>query len=454
MVPSTGVRNNIRCNFWCMPVVLSIAGSDSIGGAGVQADIKALSSLGVHATTVITCVTSQNTTKVSAIFPLPVEHVLSQLEAVLTDAKISSIKMGMLYSQEIASAVAARLRPERLPLVVDPVLAAGVGDSLHTHGLLRTLKEEVFPLAWIITPNRYEAEALLGKKIRNLTEARRACHSLMEMGPRSVLLKGGHFTGKKVVDLLCIEGEIKEIKATRLEVRPHGSGCNLSSYIAGHLALGLGLEEAVVASRALIQDALSAAYSVGQGLKVLDSLSSLKREALRYQTLVQLKEGVDALIPKLERRWIPEVGMNFAYALPRARYIEDVVAIEGRIVASGDKARRCGCLAFGASRHMAKVVLAAMSYDPCMRSALNLRYSKENLNRLKELGLTSSAFDRSEEPDGVSTMDWGTRKAIESHGAIPDIIYDLGGIGKEPMIRILGRDPMDVIDKISGIWLR
>lgn len=434
-----------------MPVALTIAGSDSIGGAGIQADVRAMASMGVHAASVITCVTSQNTQGVSAILPLPVEHVLSQLESVLGDAETAAAKTGMLYSREIASAVADRLKPEGLPLVVDPVLAAGVGDSLHTKDLVQALEEEVLPLAWVLTPNRHEAEVLTGKRVRGLAEARRACRSLAAMGPRAVLLKGGHFTGDVVVDLLYTDDELLEIKAPRLDVRPHGSGCNLSSYITGHLALGAGIKEAVVASRSRVQDALASSYPVGQGLQVVDSLSSLNREALRYQVLAELREAVDALMAKLRREWVPEVGMNFAYALPRARYFEDVCALEGRIVGAGDHALRCGCLAFGASRHMARVVLAAMAFDPGMRSALNLRLSRDNLRGLKGQGLVVASFDRAKEPEGVSTMEWGTSKAIRSCGRMPDAVYDLGGPGKEPMIRVLGRDPGDVLRKLSGL---
>jgi hydroxymethylpyrimidine/phosphomethylpyrimidine kinase len=406
----------------------------------------------VHAASVITCVTSQNTLSVSAIMPLPREHVLSQLEAVLGDAEVAAAKTGMLYSREIASTVAGRLEPEGLPLVVDPVLAAGVGDSLHVKGLLGALREELIPLATVVTPNRHEAEVLTGKGIKDLADAKRACRGLSDLGPRAVLLKGGHFSGEVVVDLLYCEGELTEIKAPRLDVKPHGSGCNLSSFIAGNLAKGLGVREAVILARSRTQDALASSYAVGQGLRVVDSLAALNREATRYQVLVELRESLDLLLPKLTREWVPEVGMNFVFALPGARYYEDVCGIEGRIVGSGRGAMRCGCLSFGASRHLARVVLAAMRAESCTRAALNLRYSTPNLSQLRRLGLTAASFDRSQEPEGVKTMEWGTLDAIERFGRMPDLVFDQGGMGKEPMIRVLGRDPGDVLRKIQGLW--
>ncbi|HUL40021.1 MAG TPA: bifunctional hydroxymethylpyrimidine kinase/phosphomethylpyrimidine kinase, partial [Methanomassiliicoccales archaeon] len=272
-----------------MVVALTVAGSDSIGGAGIQADIKAMASMGVHPASVITCVTSQNTKGVSAILPIPIDHIISQLEAVLGDADVMAIKIGMLYSQEIADAVATRLATEGSPMVVDPVMVAGVGDSLQGKGLLKALREKIIPLASLVTPNRSEAETLTGKKVRDLSEAKVACLSISELGAGGVLLKGGHFEGDQVIDLLYFEEEFIEVRAPRVEVRPHGSGCNLSSYITGYLALGVELKDAVISARSRLIDALEAHYPVGEGLEVLDSLATLNREAQRYITLIELE---------------------------------------------------------------------------------------------------------------------------------------------------------------------
>jgi hydroxymethylpyrimidine kinase / phosphomethylpyrimidine kinase / thiamine-phosphate diphosphorylase len=435
-----------------MVVALTIAGSDSIGGAGIQADIKALASMGVHPASVITCITSQNTQSVSSILPIPIEHVLSQLEAVLGDAEVAAAKTGMLYSKEIAAAVAGRLATEGIPLVVDPVLVAGVGDSLHTRSLLNTLKDEIIPLASLVTPNRAEAEALVGKRIKSLTEARNACRIIQALGAKAVLLKGGHFESEQVTDLLLFEDEFVEVHAPRIEVKVHGSGCNLSSYIAGYLALGTGIKEAVISARSRLMDSMLAHYPVGGGLELLDSLATLKRESQRYIILVELEEAIAHLETRLTRDLVPEVGMNFVYALPHARYYEDVCGLEGRIVGRGAGATRTGCLAFGSSRHVARIVLTAMSYDPRIRSALNLRYSEANLTRLKGLGLSIGCFDRSEEPRQVKTMEWGTASVIEALGFVPDVIFDQGGMGKEPMIRVLGESPSNVLEKIQGIF--
>ncbi len=436
-----------------MVVALSIAGSDPIGGAGIQADLKAFASLGVHGTTVVTAITSQNTQRVSGIFPVPEEQVLSQLEAVLEDANVDAVKTGMLYSAGIAKVVAKRLKSLRLPLVVDPVLVAGVGDSLYSGDLVAAIKKELMPIASLVTPNKSEAEKLSGIKIRSGADARSACERISELGAEAVLLKGGHFDGADVKDLLFIEGDFTEIHGPRVDVKAHGAGCHLASYITAHLAKGVGLQEAVVLARGNISDALSMSYSVGKGLKVVHSLATMERDLLRYPVLVALDEAVKALEGMLNRDWIPEVGINFAYALPHARYYEDICALRGRIVAVGNEARHVGCLEFGASRHVARIVLAAMHFDPGTRSALNLRYSEENLSKLRASGLMIASFERRKEPEGVKTMEWGTAQAIRKAGKVPDAIFDRGDVGKEPMIRILGRDPFDVLQKINPAML-
>jgi hydroxymethylpyrimidine/phosphomethylpyrimidine kinase len=436
-----------------MVVALSIAGSDPIGGAGIQADLKAFASLGVHGTTVITAITSQNTQRVTDIFPVPEKTVLTQLDAVLNDVKVAAAKTGMLYSAGIAKAVAKRLKSSNIPLVVDPVLIAGVGDSLYSGDLVTVLKKELLPIASLATPNKSEAEKLAEMKIRSIADARKACRRISELGAGAVLLKGGHFDGADARDLLFIDGNFTEIHGPRVDVKAHGAGCHLASYITAHLANGIELQEAVVLAKSNINDAMSMSYGVGKGLKIVHSLATMERELLRYPVLVALDEAVNVLEGMLSRDWVPEVGTNFAYALPHARYYEDVCALKGRIVGIENGARHVGCLGFGASRHVARIVLTAMHYDSAMRSALNLRHSEENLSKLKATGLEITSFDRKKEPEGARTMEWGTAVAIKNAGKVPDVIFDRGGAGKEPMIRVLGRDPFDVLAKINPAML-
>ncbi|MBM4236987.1 MAG: bifunctional hydroxymethylpyrimidine kinase/phosphomethylpyrimidine kinase [Euryarchaeota archaeon] len=443
-----GEKINYEMKYSPMLVVLTIAGSDSIGGAGIQADIKALASMGIHGASVITAVTSQNTRGVEAIHPMPADQIRSQLDAILKDAKISAAKTGMLYSAEIAEAVAAAVSKRGFPVVVDPVLAAGVGDSLHSKNLLVALKRDIIPMAAVVTPNVPEAEALAGMRIRSKKDRSMACEALASMGAKAVLLKGGHLRGAMAIDTLYLGGEIEELSSPRIEERGHGGGCVLASYIAGYLAMGKDVRGAAIAAKRRIFDAIMLNYAVGKGLRIVNPLGPADKEILRYRVLKDLKDAVSKLESVLPASWVPEVGINFAFALPGARDTDEVCGIEGRIASISGRLAHGGCFEFGASKHVATIVLTAMKYDNAMRSAVNVRYSENSIVALRRAGMRIGSFDRSEEPKRRKTMEWGTAKVIEEMGFVPDVVFDRGGIGKEPMIRILGKDPAEVVKKV------
>lgn len=434
-----------------MLVALTVAGSDSIGGAGIEADLKAFSSMGVHGTCVVTAVTSQNTMRVADILPMPVRHVTSQLAAVLDDAEVASAKTGMLYSARIAKAVARRLACENFPIVVDPVMIASVGNTLHQKHLVLALKTDIIPIAKVVTPNRHEAEALSDIPVRTLRDARKACEIICDMGAEAVVIKGGHFSTPEATDLLLHRGVFYEISAPRLPAHVHGGGCALSSFIAGNLARGMDVRQAVVASKSMITEAIRSSYAVGKGIAVVNPLAALEKEAGKFAVMSSLRKAVDEMLPLLEPSLIPEVGINFVYALPNATELGEVCGLDGRILSITGKARHCGGIAFGSSRHVAMIVLTAMRFDREKRSAMNIRYTPENLSKLRAAGLSIGSFDRRREPKGRKTMEWGTAKVIEKAGAVPDAIYDEGGLGKEAMIRLLGRDPEDVLAKMRRV---
>ncbi|MFP4170064.1 MAG: bifunctional hydroxymethylpyrimidine kinase/phosphomethylpyrimidine kinase [Methanomassiliicoccales archaeon] len=434
-----------------MFAALTIAGSDSGGGAGIQADLRAFSSLGVHGSSVLTCVTSQNTVRVGNIYPLPVEQVLSQMDAVLEDIEISAVKTGMLYSAPIARAVIGRLEEEDLPLVIDPVMVAGVGDPLHVSDFVEALRGTVVPAAHLLTPNRQEAEAITGTGIDSESSARAACRELVDMGAGSVLLKGGHMDGEEAVDLLLHDDQFHRFSSPRLDLRGHGGGCTLSSYIAGFTARGAELLEAVSRGKESIWQAYSTSYRVGKGVDIVDSSGPLRREAMRYTLMRDLEAAVREVETILPMGWVPEVGMNFVHALPGALSPSDVCGVQGRISVVEGRLTHPRCLSFGASKHVATIVLTAMRFDPGVRSALNLRYSEAHVQALKDSNLTLGSFDRADEPEEGSTMEWGTYRAISDLQEVPDAIFDRGGVGKEPMIRLLGESPEEVLVKLRAI---
>ncbi len=252
------------------PRVLSIAGSDSGGGAGIQADLKTFSALGCYGMTAITALTAQNTQGVRGIFGVPPEFLAAQIDAVIEDIGVDAVKIGMLHAPEIVRVVAQAIRKHKLQRVVlDPVMVATSGDRLIAEETVAVLVQELFPLATVITPNLDEAELLLGHKISGISGLEPAAQELLALGAPNVLLKGGHLQGEEVVDLLLQPGrEPVRLSSQRISSQNvHGTGCTLSSAIAAQLATGHPLEQAVRLARAYILGAIAAGAEVrtGQG---------------------------------------------------------------------------------------------------------------------------------------------------------------------------------------------
>jgi hydroxymethylpyrimidine/phosphomethylpyrimidine kinase len=252
------------------PRVLSIAGSDSGGGAGIQADLKTFAALGCFGMTAITALTAQNTCGVRAIHPVPPDMLRAQIDAVLEDIGADAVKVGMLHSPEIVRTVAQAIDRHQLQRVVfDPVMVATSGAKLIDDPAIAVLVTELFPRAALITPNLDEATLLVGRPLTSAQDMAQAAAELVARGARAVLLKGGHLTGDKVIDVLLeASGEPIWMAAPRIDTaNTHGTGCTLSSAIAAHLALGATLTQAVQQARDFVRQALQAGASVktGQG---------------------------------------------------------------------------------------------------------------------------------------------------------------------------------------------
>ena len=435
---------------------LTIAGSDSGAGAGVQADLKTFSALGVYGTTVITALTAQNTQGVKEIFPLPASFVKRQIEAIMDDIKIEVAKTGMLYSSEIMQVVAEAAEKYGLKLVVDPVFRAGSGDLLIKEENKEALIRLLIPKAHIVIPNRFEAEDIAGMKIENLDEMKKAAEKIAELGVKAVIIKGGHLDekSKTITDILYHNGEFRIFTKPRVDVKPHGGGCSFSSAIAAYLAYGNSISQAVEKAEKFIGEALKFALKVGRGRAPVNPMATLYNEAEKFRVLEDvyaaakmIEESSELLLP-----YAAEVGTQVAMALSYASNKWHVAAVEGRIVKVGSKLRRVGCVRFGASNHLARIILTAMKYDSSMRAALNLHYSPELVEAFRKAEFTVSSFDRKQEPieqkiiEG-KTLSWGTEQAIKKLGKVPDIIYDLGEPGKEAMIRVLDKSATKTVEK-------
>ena len=254
-----------------IPIALTIAGSDSSGGAGIQADLKTFSALGVYGASVLTGLTAQNTRAVSAIHAVPGAFITAQLDAVFDDLDIKAIKIGMVGTLEAINAVADKLAVlENIPVILDPVMVATSGDALLESGAEQALRERLIPLAKLITPNLYEAARLLGDPgiAVNEEQMRDQADRLLEFGAQAVLIKGGHGKGAEAVDILTQDNGQTRLAVPRIATsNTHGTGCTLSSAIAAGLAKGASLEDACTQAKAYLTGALSAAdaLDVGQG---------------------------------------------------------------------------------------------------------------------------------------------------------------------------------------------
>jgi hydroxymethylpyrimidine/phosphomethylpyrimidine kinase len=449
LAPVNSIRN---------PSVLTFGGVDSCGGAGVAADLKTFAALKIHGACVITALTAQNTEGVKAILPVESGFVRKQVEAVLNDLQIKYVKSGMLYTKENVKVVAETVEKYNLKIVVDPVFKSGVGNSLTMENVKSSYINELLPITYVLTPNIFEAEELSELKIRDLKDVKRAAVKISKFGVKNIIIKGGHLESGPVLDVFYHDGRFIFHKKPRVGVTPHGGGCSFSAALTANLAKGLDLRKAFLESEHLMEEIFHFSLKIGKGREAINPTSQLHNEAERYNVIKTLSLAVK----KIEENekflpFIAEVGTQIGMALPYASTSEHVAAVEGRIVKGIGKAKVAGPIKFGVSKHIAAVILTCMQFDANFRSAMNLHYSEDLVNAFRKKKLTVSSFSREDEPKKIKkiegkTLVWGVSQAIKKVGRIPDVIYDLGEVGKEPMIRILGRDALEVVKKaVIGI---
>ena len=437
-----------------MKRILTIAGSDSGGGAGIQADLKTITLLGGFGLTVITALTAQNTQEVRAIHGLPAAFIEQQLDAVLLDIGADAAKTGMLFDAPAIEAVAGRLSAYGIEeLVVDPVMVAKGGDALLVEEARETLVKQLIPMAFVVTPNIPEAEVISRGSISTEEDVHEAARVIHAMGAKHVLVKGGHLKGP-ARDVLYDGKEFFEFSKERVSTpHTHGTGCVYSAAIATYLAMGFEIKEAVERAKDFVHTAIRFAVPLGNGRGPTNVYAAFARDQEKYGVLQALKTSLARLQQASIGHLVPEVQSNLGYALPFAERHADVAAFPGRLVRLGESMVAVSGPAFGASRHIATVILTAMRRDPAFRSAMNIRFSEGTIRQCQALGWKVGSFDRSHEPAHIKereggTLEWGTQTVLSQASEIPDAIYDLGEIGKEPMIRVLGRTPEEVVDKV------
>jgi hydroxymethylpyrimidine kinase / phosphomethylpyrimidine kinase / thiamine-phosphate diphosphorylase len=441
-----------------MKRILTIAGSDTGGGAGIQADLKTIATLGGHGMSVITALTAQNSLGVQSVYPIPLPFIEAQIDAVLADMGADAAKTGMLYDGAVAKVVAEKMNHYGVDnLVVDPLLAATDGTPLLNEEGRVALLKELLPLATLVTPNLPEAAELAGMEVRTMNEMKEAAKRIHEYGAKAVFITGGHREGDPV-DILFDGSGLTEFQSERIAGPDvHGTGCVLSAAIATELAKGASLLEAVQRGREMTITSIKAALTIGTGRRFTHPHAYEAVDEERSKVIKALDEALAQLQREKEiGRLIPEVSSNLGYALPSAQTKRDVAAFPGRIIRVRDTMTTINAPAFGASQHIASIILTVMQHDPSCRSAMNIAYSPSLLKACEKAGFSVLGFDRAKEPQEVTeeegrSLAWGVENVLKRSGEVPDAIYDEGGWGKEPMIRILGRNPEEVIQKAIKI---
>ncbi|MDC3254200.1 bifunctional hydroxymethylpyrimidine kinase/phosphomethylpyrimidine kinase [Nitrosopumilus sp.] len=426
--------------------LLSIGGSDPSSGAGIQSDIKTFSTLDVHGLTIITTITGQNTTNFGMVEPVSKKILQNQWESIISDFKIDGIKIGMVYNSEIIKTVYQNLKKLNIPIVVDPVIKSTTGGMLIKKSAISDFKKFIIPLATIITPNRFEAEILTKTKINSKNTPEKIAKMIQRMGAKNVVITGVEIKNKKVSDFVLEKNKKYYIVDEKISKMNRGSGCIHSAAVLYSIVKNKNIKKSLEFSKKITLNSIKNSKKVGKGIEITNVD---KQDKLKIKLLNSINELIK--IKKIYQN-IPECQTNFVYSKQKPKSINEILGISGRIVKAGEKVIMAGDLAYGGSKHVATALLTINKKYSKIQSAINLKYRKETITKIKKLKLTTYDYDRNQEPKNVknkgSTIEWGIKNAIKNSKKPPDIIYHKGDFGKEPMIIVFGETPDIVIKKI------
>ncbi|WP_254765822.1 bifunctional hydroxymethylpyrimidine kinase/phosphomethylpyrimidine kinase [Salinilacihabitans rarus] len=417
------------------PVALTVAGSDSGGGAGIQADLQSMAAHGVFGTSAVTAVTAQNTRGVDSAHVLPLEEIEAQIEAVLGDFDVAAAKTGMLATAPVVDLVAERVADADVPVVVDPVMVAASGDRLLDADAERAY-EGLIADATLVTPNADEAEVLTGVAVEDDASAREAGEAIRELGADAALVKGGHVPGDAVRDVLVAADGVEIFEHPRVETdATHGSGCTLSASIAARLARGEALADAVEAATAYMERAVRYHYDVGEGPGAVNHLVGLRNDAAREPTAEAVREAVDRLADVDVAAVIREGGTTVVGATPWAETVEEVAAVEGGLARTPSGVRPNGDVRFGASDDVARTLLAAREAFPDRRFAADLRAGGDVRRAVDALGWDVAAAD----------------EALSDRAAPPVAVFDRDGDGDAGTATLLAREAGTLVERTLAL---
>ena len=422
--------------------VLSIGGSDPSSGAGIQSDIKTFENHGVYGFTVITAITSQNTKKISKILPISSKIIKSQLESVLSDFQIDSIKIGMMYDSSIIKAVHVMIKNQKCPIVVDPIIESTTKAILLKKSAITDYRKMIIPLATIITPNKRESKILSG-----CSKVDDAAKRLQELGARNVIITGYRESEREIEDFVMESDSNYILKGKRIKMINHGSGCNYSASITASLARKKSVHEAAKIAKEYVYQSIKNSKNLGKGIKI----TYKKNSEIQKQLSLSI---IDFQNIKNVSKFIPECQTNFVFSKNKPKNIKNVLGISGRLVKSGNNVIQAGDLVFGGSQHVATALIEVSKKFPEIRSAINIKYEPKLITKAKKRKMSVLTYNRKKESKNSklkenSSISWGVSSCLKSE--MPDIIYHKGDLGKEPMIIVFGNTPTEVVKKIKQI---
>lgn len=438
------------------PIVLTIAGLDPSSGAGLTADIRTFENIGVFGMSVITAITVQNAKKVHEWSPVESDSIRKQLEGIFSSYDIKYVKTGMLGAAETVEIIEEYRNKYDFNIIVDPVTISGTGIRIAEKKIEKVIKEILFPLAHVITVNKNEAEFYSGKKITNITSVKDVCNILLEMGPKNIILKGGHINedGVQIIDYLYNKDFFRFYPRKRINYgnsnHIHGTGCVFSSLITGFLALGYNIQESIFFTEDFMESTFKKLFPLKKGI-VLDT--GYTYEEIDVLKAVQMVVDFLSVHPGYSR-FVPEVRTNVAISKKNARNLNEIAAVDGRVTVIAGTPKASGPIRFGASNHTGRLLLKAKQLDNEINAVINIKFDLDIIEKLKNTRLSLVSVDRLKSNADIrikeqSSMGWIVQEAHKQLKKIPDIIWDSGEPEKEPMIRLFAKNAYDLINKLE-----
>jgi len=453
------------------PICLTIAGADPTSGAGIQADIRTMDRIGVHPFSVITAITNQSATEFYGYNSLS-DDLEGQLTTIFNNYPIFIVKIGMIPDKKALDIIIKFIKKFNLGVVYDPVTVSSAGKRLSSEGLERDIEAELLPLVDIFTPNFTEALLYSHKDLEeikrdsegSLKDLAEILINKLENIEKAVVIKSAGLKGDKICDVILIKRFVNDIYEEAFETlfkkkvdvsgNIHGTGCVFSSAIASYLSKGYGIVKAIKMAEDFFNEKFARYIEFSDKGKVLDLTFSEGEQMVInqikdiYNYISDMKDFV---------KLIPEVRLNISSSFPNAKDKNDIAAIEGRITIINGYPKASGEIKFGVSDHTARLILTAKEYDKSINCVMNLRYKDNYIKKIQEdTDLSTYEFIRDSQPEQIkskehSTMQWLIQESVKNSGKVPDIVWDKGGFGKEPIIRVFGRDSKDMIEKLKKI---